>query len=112
MNSSVKFFAPRVSDLPLPGWPLGALGLELEPEPDLSLDPQAARPTASATASSATIVLYHVLLVIPSLPVVVMSLRPLIPSQCPDLAVREARAASRSAAAERRSRRRGMRARQ
>src|SRR3954452_11627889 len=112
MNSSVKFLLPSVSDLPLPGWPLGALGPELELLELLLLDPHAARPTASATASSATIVRYHVLLVIPSLPVVVTSLRLLIPSQCPPLAAHEARAASRSAAAARRSRRRGTRARQ
>src|SRR4051812_11093312 len=88
MNSSVKFFAPSVSDLPLPGWPLGALGLELELELFLSLDPQAARPTASATASKATIVLYHVLLVMRSLPSLSRTyergalLRHLPPPQC------------------------------
>src|SRR3954452_17445112 len=103
MNSSVKFFAPRVSDLPLSGWPLGTLGLELELELDLSLDPQAARPTASATASKATIVLYHVLLVIPSLPVVVTLLRAPSPSRSPAAPV--ARAASPSAGARRKSHR-------
>src|SRR3954465_12388153 len=99
MNSSVKFFAPSVSDLPLPGWPLGALGLEL----DLLLDPQAARPTASATASKATIVLYHVLLVMRSLPVVVTYLRAPSPSRSPAAPV--ARAASPSAGARRKSHR-------
>src|SRR3954469_490307 len=103
MNSSVKFFAPSVSDLPLPGWPLGALGLELELELDLLLDPQAARPTASATASKATIVLYHVLLVMRSLPVVVTYLRAPSPSRSPAAPV--ARAASPSAGARRKSHR-------
>src|SRR3954453_2666456 len=98
MNSSVKFFAPSVSDLPLPGWPLGALGPELELEL-LLLDPQAARPTASATASKATIVLYHVLLVMRSLPVVVTYLRAPSPSRSPAAPV--ARAASPSAGARR-----------
>src|SRR3954471_6716002 len=101
MNSSVKFFAPSVSDLPLPGWPLGALGLQLEL--DLLLDPQAARPTASATASKATIVLYHVLLVMRSLPVVVTYLRAPSPSRSPAAPV--ARAASPSAGARRKSHR-------
>src|SRR4051812_36490970 len=101
MNSSVKFFAPSVSDLPLPGWPLGALGVELELEELLLLDPQAARPTASATASSATIVLYHVLLVITSLPVVVKYLRAPSPSRPPRIACRAAPAASPTAAAAR-----------
>src|SRR3954471_8246668 len=64
MNSSVKFFAPRVTGgLPWPGCPLGAAGVELELELFL-LEPQAVKPTASATASSATIDRYHVLLVI------------------------------------------------
>src|SRR4051794_7178643 len=103
MNSSVKFFAPSVSDLPLPGWPLVALGLELELELDLLLDPQAARPTASATASKATIVLYHVLLVMRSLPVVVTYLRAPSPSRSPAAPV--ARAASPSAGARRKSHR-------
>src|SRR3954452_3975879 len=103
MNSSVKFFAPSVSDLPLPGWPLGALGLELELKLDLLLDPQAARPTASATASKATIVLYHVLLVMRSLPVVVTYLRAPSPSRSPAAPV--ARAASPSAGARRKSHR-------
>src|SRR3954454_1533842 len=110
MNSSVKFFAPSVSDLPLPGWPLGALGLELELELELLLDPQAARPTASATASKATIVLYHVLLVIPSLPVVVTYLRPRSPSRRRPLFCLAARAESRSAGAARKDRRRGTQA--
>src|SRR3954466_9354758 len=110
MNSSVKFFAPRVSDLPLPGWPLGALGPELELLELLLLDPQAARPTASATASSATIVRYHVLLVITSLPVVVMYLRAPIPSLPRRAACRAAPAASPIAAAARTRRRRGTRA--
>src|SRR3954468_14771211 len=60
MNSSVKFFAPIViGGLPLPGCAFA----EVDPELDsalLSSDPQAARPIASATASSATHPLYHV----------------------------------------------------
>src|SRR3954451_14473955 len=110
MNSSVKFLAPSVSDLPLPGWPLGALAPVLEPEELFLSEPQAARPTASATASSATIVRYHVLLVITSLPVVVMYLRAPIPSLPRRAACRAAPAASPIAAAARPCRRRETRA--
>src|SRR3954447_3072623 len=110
MNSSVKILAPRVSDLPLPGCPLGALAPVSALEELLLLDPQAARPTASATASSATIVRYHVLLVITSLPVVVMYLRAPSPSRPRWAACRAAPAASPSAAAARTRRRRGTRA--
>src|SRR3954452_17142915 len=58
MYSSVKFFEPIViAGLPLPG--CAELELELELEL-LLLDPQAARPMASATTSSATHPLYQV----------------------------------------------------
>src|SRR3954471_20094848 len=60
MNSSVKFFAPIViGGLPLPGCAVAEVGPGLA-SPLLSSDPQAARPIASATASSATHPLYHV----------------------------------------------------
>src|SRR3954454_1436037 len=59
MYSSVKFFDPSVmAGLPLPGC-AAAVDPELDSEL-LSLDPQAARPIARATARSATHPLYHV----------------------------------------------------
>src|SRR5689334_12692469 len=67
MYSSVKFFEPRVmAGLPLPGWPPPLA--DVDPVVDsalLSLEPQAARPIASATASRANIALYQVRPVIP-----------------------------------------------
>src|SRR3954454_1881712 len=63
MNSSVKFFAPSVTaGLPLPGWPLGGLALELELE--LSSEPHAVSAMASDTVSRASMALYQVRYVI------------------------------------------------
>src|SRR3954452_19458527 len=60
MYSSVKFFEPSViAGFPLPGC-AAAVEPELDSELFLLLDPQAARPIASATASRATHPLYHV----------------------------------------------------
>src|SRR3954453_6976687 len=61
MNSSVKFFAPSVIDgLPLPGFVAADVDPLLDSELLSLLDPQAARPIASATARRATHPLYHV----------------------------------------------------
>src|SRR3954452_9856019 len=66
MYASVKFFEPSVTaGLPFPGCPLAAA---VDPPLDselLLLDPHAARPIASATASRAVIARYQVRPVIP-----------------------------------------------
>src|SRR3954447_8026126 len=60
MYSSVKFFEPStIAGLPLPGC-AAAVDPELDSELFLLLDPQAARPIASATAKRAIHPLYHV----------------------------------------------------
>src|SRR5436305_6492498 len=64
MYCSVKFLSPSlIAGLPFPGWPLG---VEAVDELFLLL-PQAARPMASATQSSATMPRCQVRSVIPSL---------------------------------------------